>query len=355
MAGSAGLSWAGPMKFGLYVSAELPPPGARAAGVPASLPEAYAALLEDARTAEEAGFDGFFVSEHHGSPVEHLSQPLLFLAAVAAVTRRLELGTTVIQLPLHHPLEVAEQIAVLDNLSGGRAIAGFGLGLKEPELRAFGTTRGDAVARFEEGFEIVRRALEGERVSFHGRHFSLDDVAVRPRPVRRPRPPLWIGATSERALHRAARVADGWVGHGLQDFATTAAFARRFRERSAESGRPGRVVLMRQAFVADSHAEIERLWWPHMRDAARAYLQADSARGGRFRGDGVVRIESDSDWTYERVARERFLVGTPDQVVSELRRYERECRCDTVILTFVSAAGRIPRRRGAAFAGSAPR
>src|SRR5262245_49654136 len=102
-----------PMKFGLYASAESPAPGAPAARVPATLPEVYASLLEDARVAEAAGFDGFFVSEHHGSPVDHLPQPLLFLAAVAAATRRIELGATVIQLPLHHPLEVAEQIAVL--------------------------------------------------------------------------------------------------------------------------------------------------------------------------------------------------------------------------------------------------
>jgi probable F420-dependent oxidoreductase len=318
------------MKFGLYVSAELPPPGGPPARVPRSLPEVYASLLEDARVAEQAGFDGFFVSEHHGSPVDHLPQPLLFLAAVAAVTRRMELGTTVIQLPLHHPLEVAEQIAVLDNLSGGRAIAGFGLGWKEPELRAFGTTRADAVARFEEGFEIVRRALEDERVSFHGRHFSLDDVAVRPRPVRRPRPLLWIGAMSERALRRAARIADAWVGDGLHDLAWTAASARLFRELSAQSGRPGQVVLMRQTFVADSHAEIERVWWPHMRDIALDYFRA-TVEGGRFRGDGLSRIESEAEWTYQRVAPERFLVGTPEEIVSELRRYERECHCDTVI------------------------
>src|SRR5688572_26995284 len=80
-----------PLKFGLYASAESPPPGAPAARVPTALPDVYASLALDARVAEEAGFDGFFVSEHHGSPVDHLPQPLLFLAALAGSTRRLEL------------------------------------------------------------------------------------------------------------------------------------------------------------------------------------------------------------------------------------------------------------------------
>jgi probable F420-dependent oxidoreductase len=319
------------MRFGLYASAESPSPGAPAARVPAALPEVYASLVEDARVAEEAGFDGFFVSEHHGSPVDHLPQPLLFLAALAGVTRRIELGATVIQLPLHHPLELAEQIAVLDNLSGGRAVAGFGLGWKEDELRAFGTSRADAVARFEEGFEIVRRALEDGRVSFAGKHFSLQDFPVRPRPVRRPRPPLWIGAMSERAVRRAARLADAWVGDGLHDLASTAALARLYRELSARHGRPGRVVLMRQTFVADSHAEVERVWWPHMRAIGLDYYRADYVKGGRFRGDALSRIRSEAEWTYDRVAPDRFLVGTPAEIVAELRRYERECACEYAI------------------------
>ena len=319
------------MKFGLYASAESPPPGAPAARVPTALPDVYASLALDARAAEEAGFDGFFVSEHHGSPVDHLPQPLLFLAALAGITRRMELGTTVIQLPLHHPLEIAEQIAVLDNLSAGRAVAGFGLGWKEAELRAFGTSRAEAVGRFEEGFEIVRRALEEGRVSFAGKHFLLEDVLVRPRPVRRPRPPLWIGAMSERAVRRAARIADAWVGDGLHDLASTAAFARLFRELSARHGRPGRVVLMRQTFVADSHAEVERVWWPHMRAIALDYFRAEYVKGGRFRGDELSRIERESEWSYERVAPDRFLVGTAADVVAELRRYERECACEYVI------------------------
>jgi probable F420-dependent oxidoreductase len=331
-----------PMKFGLYASAESPAPGAPAARVPATLPEVYASLVEDARVAEAAGFDGFFVSEHHGSPVDHLPQPMLFLAALASATRRIELGTTVIQLPLHHPLHVAEQIAVLDNLSGGRAVAGFGLGWKEPELRAFGTSRAAAVERFEEAFEIVRRALEDGRVSFAGRHFALDDVAVRPRAVRRPRPPLWIGAMSERAVRRAARLADAWVGDGLHDLASTRALARVFREAAAAEGRPGRVVLMRQTFVADSHAEVERVWWPHMRAIGLDYFRADYVKGGRFRGDALARIASENEWTYDRVAPDRFLVGTPADLVDEIRRYERECGCEYLIFHVRMGSGPDP-------------
>jgi len=320
-----------PMRFGLYVSAEVAPPGAPPARVPATLPDVYASLLEDARVAEAAGFDGFYVSEHHGSPVDHLPQPLLFLAAVAAVTRRISLGTTVVQLPLHHPLDVAEQVAVLDNLSHGRAVAGFGLGWKEPELQAFGTSRAEAILRFEEGFEIVRRALEDGAVTFAGKHFRLDAFPVRPRPVQRPRPPLWIGASSERAVRRAARLADAWVGDGLHDLAFMRRRSELFREEARRAGRPGGVVLMRQTFVADSQAEIERVWWPHMRRIGLDYFRADYVKGGRFEGDALSRLESEEAWSYERVAPDRFLVGTPAEVVAELRRYQRECGCEEVI------------------------
>ena len=166
-----------------------------------------------AADAEQAGFDSFWVTEHHGMPDGYLPSPLTLLAALAPVTRRIELGTGVLVAPLHHPLRIAEDAAVVDRLSGGRLVLGLGLGYAEHEYRAFGvdpTTRG---TRLEALVGALRSAWTGE--PFSAPVLGLDDVRVTPRPARDI--PVWLGGYAPAAVARSARIADGHlVGRGEQ-------------------------------------------------------------------------------------------------------------------------------------------
>ncbi|MCI0395139.1 MAG: LLM class flavin-dependent oxidoreductase [Chloroflexi bacterium] len=169
-----------------------------------------------AQAAELAGWHGLFVWDHlafaWGVPS---GDPWVILAAVALATQHLKVGTAVTPLPRRRPHILANTIATLDLLSQGRVILGVGLGGVPEEFTAFGEA-GDArerAGRLDEGLEILNRLWSGEKVTLRGQHYTIQDVALAPLPVQRPRVPVWVGGDSRPALRRAAHW-DGWVGGG---------------------------------------------------------------------------------------------------------------------------------------------
>ena len=171
----------------------------------------YRETLELVRLAERVGFDSAWVSEHHGSSDGYLPSLLPMLAAFAAATERIELGTGVVLTPLHDPLRLAEDAAVVDQLSGGRLILGIGNGWREEEFRMFGASRAERGARTEETIEVLRRAWTGRRFSFEGQTLRYDRVKVTPPPARPGGPPILLGGYDRKAVVRAGRLADGYV------------------------------------------------------------------------------------------------------------------------------------------------
>ena len=171
----------------------------------------YRETLEMVRLAERLGFDSAWVSEHHGSSDGYLPSQLALLAALAAVTERIRLGTGVILAPLHDPLRLAEDAAVVDQLSGGRLVLGLGNGWREEEFRMFDSSRAERGARTEETVEVLRRAWTGRRFSFEGRTLRYDRVRITPRPARPQGIPIVLGGYDRRAVLRAGRLGDGYV------------------------------------------------------------------------------------------------------------------------------------------------
>lgn len=166
-----------------------------------------------ARSAEENGWEGLFVWDHlafaWGVPS---GDPWVILSAIAASTSRLKLGTAVTPLARRRPQVVANALATLDLLSGGRVIFGVGLGGVGEEFSAFGDSAGtrERAAMLDEGLSVLDGLLSGEEVSHHGEHYTVEAVKLAPPPVQRPRIPIWIGGESPAALRRAARW-DGWL------------------------------------------------------------------------------------------------------------------------------------------------
>lgn len=166
-----------------------------------------------ARAAEEAGWEGLFVWDHlafaWGVPS---GDPWVILSAVTASTRRLKLGTAVTPLARRRLQVVANSLATLDLLSGGRVVFGAGLGGVGEEFSAFGepAEAKERAATLDEGLFVLGKLLSGEEVSHHGEHYTVEAVKLAPLPVQRPRIPIWVGGESPAALRRAARW-DGWL------------------------------------------------------------------------------------------------------------------------------------------------
>ena len=151
--------------------------------------------LEQAALAEELGFDSVWLVEHHFSDYALVGDPTVFAAALAERTRRVRIGTAVIVLPLHHPVRVAENVAVVDNLSAGRLDVGVGRGYQPAEFAGFGVPMEDSQDRFDEALRAIELLWGEPEVTFHGQHVRLDGVRLVPRPVQQP-PPIWIAAVS---------------------------------------------------------------------------------------------------------------------------------------------------------------
>jgi alkanesulfonate monooxygenase SsuD/methylene tetrahydromethanopterin reductase-like flavin-dependent oxidoreductase (luciferase family) len=161
------------------------------------------ALPEQAELAESLGFDSLFLPESHFSGSASIPSPLLLLAAVAARTTRLRLGTTSFLLPVRNPIHVAEEVAVLDRLSRGRVILGMGRGFRGALFTAFEVPPEEKRDRFEAALQVMRRAWAGEAVAWEagvGEMAAPTPVHVAPLPVQQPHPPLWVAAFDPKAV-----------------------------------------------------------------------------------------------------------------------------------------------------------
>jgi probable F420-dependent oxidoreductase len=305
------------VKFGLYSSIASPPRGEH-------LERAIDEVVAEAQLAEACGFDSCFFGEHHQDRDGFLPSPLIVATAVAAQTRRLNVGTSVILLPLYHPVHVAEDVVTLDLVSKGRVILGVGIGYQPADFQAFGVAMEDRVTLFEESVEILRACWRGEPFSFRGKHYTLDDVQIRPRPYQRPSPPLWFGASVAAAARRAGRLADAFVGTPSTTLESAARLVNTYEEAAREAGRSPQVVLMRDAWVAHSRAEAERVYGPEVMAAYQYYWQN---RLSEFRN-----IPADAPFTLDTLAPDRLILGDAATCVQEFHRWRQATGADYFLL-----------------------
>jgi len=153
--------------------------------------------LDLMRSAEDLGFDSVWPAEHHFSEYGYCASPALSLAAIASVTKRIRLGTGVVVLPFHNPIRVAEEFAMLDLMSDGRVEFGVGRGYQPIEFKGFQIDQAKSRGIFNESLEVIMQAWTRDRVNFKGVHFNIQDLEVRPKPLQKPHPPVWIAGLSE--------------------------------------------------------------------------------------------------------------------------------------------------------------
>jgi alkanesulfonate monooxygenase SsuD/methylene tetrahydromethanopterin reductase-like flavin-dependent oxidoreductase (luciferase family) len=199
----------------------------------------FAEHREQVRLARDAGFALIGIPHHYSRGPSQWLPPLLSAAALAADAGDMRIATTVLLLPLLHPVETAEQVAMLDSLTGGRFAFGVGAGWQPSEFRALGVPMEGRLGRLEEALSIIERLWTGKPVTFHGRHFSVDDVQLTLRPAQKPRPPIWMGANAApAAVRRAARLADSWIVSAHPDLDTVERQLETYREALSALGKP---------------------------------------------------------------------------------------------------------------------
>lgn len=298
------------MKLGIYLNAQHP-----AGDDPA---RRFAETVEQVRLIRSLGFDSIWGGEHHVTPGFHYFPLLPLLQRLAAEAEGLWVGTNLVLLPLHNPVEVAEVGAFLDVITGGRFLLGVGLGYRAEEFAVFGVSMAERVSRLTEGVEIIRRLWTEDRVTHRGRHWQFEGASIGPRPLQEPRPPILVGAQVPAGIARAARIADGWLVVPVPTVEEFAAQAAAFAAARAAAGLPpsrhvGR--LLEVACAPDEDTAIRRVA-PFLLEKYTAYLSW-----------GIPGITLDPGAAPEaqlrRLAANRFAVGSPAQVIEALLAQHR--------------------------------
>ncbi len=289
------------MKFGLWYHLRNPPQWKQPWG------ELYAHALEQIEAAETLGFDSIWTSEHHFIEDGYLPSSLVFLAGVAGRTRRVRLGTLVLLLPLHDPIRVAEDTAVLDLLSGGRVDLGVAAGYRVEEFEAFGVPHRERGKRMDEAVSILRGAWKEGNFSYKGSFFEIDELDVTPKPLQDPLP-LFMGGGSKPAMRRAARLGCHLLPPPDRELIEL------YRDELEKNGKKPdefRIKLFQPMYCCE---DPEAGW----KDVREHYLYMHNwyRRWYREAGDGTAPELTDPD----ALPRDAYFVGTPDDCAAAIRR-----------------------------------
>jgi alkanesulfonate monooxygenase SsuD/methylene tetrahydromethanopterin reductase-like flavin-dependent oxidoreductase (luciferase family) len=275
-------------------------------------------LSQQASRAEALGYDSFWLPENHFNP-NALPDPLMLLASVAAATERLRLATTSYLLPFRNPLLAAEQVAVLDRLSGGRVTLGIGRGFAPAMLKAFDVAPAEKRKRFEHCLATMQLAWSGVPVPTGPE--AQDAVVLDPLPVQKPHPPLWVAAFGPKALAQAGRLGLPYLASPMETLATLTQNYSRHGQAAADAGHDPitTVPVMRTVYLHPSRRQT---------DAVREKIQADALKSGRL----PAGTEAD-DWA---------IVGNRTFVADRLAEYRERLGVSHLIATRLRIAG-VPR------------
>ena len=231
----------------------------------------YRESLAEVTRAEELGFDSVWMEEHHSVTNHYWPSPLTVLAGFATRTSRVTLGTDILVAAFHHPVRLAEDVALLDVMSDGRVTLGIAIGYKPDEFALYGVELEKRGARFEEQLAIMKGLWTEERVSFRGRYYTVEG-RLEPKPVQQPHPPVWIGGWGELTLKRAATLGDNWIPGPTADLKRLLEGKRRFLDNRRAAGRTAPIndwPLTRDVIIADTETKARELAERHIMVAYR--------------------------------------------------------------------------------------
>ena len=306
------------MKFGVFVNAQQPrtdDPVKR-----------FREAVEQAKLAKQAGFDGLAAGHHYLSPPFQSLQSLPMLARLAGEAPGMDLLLSVLLLAMLNPVQTAEEVASLDIMSEGKVVFGIGIGYRDVEYEAFGTSSRERVPRMLEALDLIKRLWTEEVVTFEGRFFRVHDATCTIRPVQKPYPPIWIAANADPAVVRTARLGCSWFINPHAALPTIERQWARYKQALAEANQPtpaARPICL-ELHVAPTHEEAVAI--------ARPFLEAKYAAYAAWGQDKVLPGEESFRVAFDDLARDRFILGTPDEAIEQIE--ERVRRLDSNYLIF---------------------
>lgn len=292
----------------------------------------YEETLEQTLLAEKSGYTSALVCEHHLLPnAGYFPQPLIIVAALAAATKKIRLGTGVMLLPLYHPLHVAEMGATIDIVSKGRLILGVGQGYRPEEFGGFGVSLSNRGRLLEENVNIIRALWTKDNVSFQGKFHELRDVTLSPKPVQKPSPPIWVAAKSEAAVRRAARLCDAYFMDPVTPQAVLKQRMVAFKDELKKLGRADAQMetpMFREAYVSKTD---DQAWKEVLEPVLHIYKEYYDWGHMQDEEGNLVDPKQVSYAQFLELLRRRFIVGGVDRCIEQIENYKKEVGVDHMI------------------------
>jgi alkanesulfonate monooxygenase SsuD/methylene tetrahydromethanopterin reductase-like flavin-dependent oxidoreductase (luciferase family) len=289
---------------------------------PVSHAEICKNTLEQVKLAEQSNFYSAWISEHHFLEDGYCPSPLILASAMAAVTTSIRIGTAGIILPLYNPIRVAEDSALVDNISNGRLDLGVVLGYRKEEFEGFGIPIKQRPSRMEEGIEIVIRAWTEEGFSFEGKRYRFRNVNVTPKPVQKPHPPVYIGAFEEPAIRRAGRLGYPLLigpGRTIDMIRETIRIYNESAKKAGNDPDKAEHILLREVYVGENKKKAREEAERYIINMYRYYFSLGVKMFVRGR-----QLTGLDDPMFEYLPEDRFIIGDPEECVREIQRYRDE-------------------------------
>jgi alkanesulfonate monooxygenase SsuD/methylene tetrahydromethanopterin reductase-like flavin-dependent oxidoreductase (luciferase family) len=306
------------MQFGLQLNSQHP--------ATENMQDRLQELLEQVHLAQAVGFHSIVAPQHYLPAPFQMLQPLPLLARMAAEAKQMRLIAGIMLLSLQNPVALAEDIGTLDVICHGQFTLGVALGYREPEFQAFGVVKADAVPRLIEVLTVLKRLWTEAKVEHQGRFFTIPGVTLTTRPVQHPHPPIWMGADSDAAVCRAARLADTWYINPHAKLETLERQMALYRETLAERGKPfpQEIPIRRELFVAKDRDTALRTCLPYLELKYQTYVSWGQS--------GALPQEDTLDLPFDELRDQRFIIGSPDDCVEQLRLYRQRLGANHFLL-----------------------
>jgi alkanesulfonate monooxygenase SsuD/methylene tetrahydromethanopterin reductase-like flavin-dependent oxidoreductase (luciferase family) len=308
------------MKVGLFINTQFP------AGY--SLAERLPEMQEQVRLARASGFASLWFPDHYLTGPLQMPQPMLLAAWLAREAEGMVIGPNIRILPLLNPVQVAEESATLDLLTGGKYVLGVGLGYRDTEFTAFNVPLAERAPRFVEQIALMRRLWSETNVTHKGRFYTVEAATLGSTPVTPGGPPVYVAAKVDTAVKRAARIGDAWLIVNSDHLDTVRRQMGIYRAALAEYGRsPHEFPIARECYVGASHATA----YAECRAALRYKYAAYASWGldGKTKGDDDVSLFGKP---FEEFVKDRFIIGDRVSVQEEVARYREALGVDHFIM-----------------------
>jgi len=295
------------MKVGLYLTTQF----TKEQSVAASRGD----MLEQVGVARQSGFRSLWVPHHYATEPMQMLAPTPMLAYLLREAEGMMIGPNILIMPLLNPVHVAEDAVTLDLLSGGNYCLGIGIGYREAEFVAFNVPLKERVGRITESIEIMRKLWTQDRVTYKGKYFSIDDMGVGLKPLRKGGPPIWLAAVVDPAVKRAAEIGDAWLITNFAHLKELVPQMQLYRETLQAAGKPfpDDAPITRECYVGPTNAKAL--------EECKAALQYKYAAYSSWGLDSQSKGAESFQQPFEDFVKDRFIIGDKAFVKDEIQRY----------------------------------